>query len=607
MENMIRNPNLTSSHLFRAEIFYDSQNDVSVQPDAVAPDVDHVDGSNGTQSGNHEEDDIAEGFSKFTKHMREEYRPRRLPCRPAGYEWKRTWVRRLVPRNPQLDRDLVQTCHLFKNSGRSTPNTVGDPTSIQPEMSPEVSAPCGEGDEETIVFYIPHVRDAEDLPWYHPSVRSIAFQHLYNTSSPGTLLIHCRPFPSESAEIPTRLQRTALKILETIHKHANGHATGYEKRVHHDVVVPQGPMQDTYTRLKAKYAKSLIGDWVEHTDPAKHVFEDLAIAAFLMELWRDMYGIDTDALPEGKLRTRTRTPSTQLPGDDSKEFPGFVDIGCGNGVLVHVLISEGYQGWGFDIRKRKTWKTFPANVQENLKEMILVPEIYMAATKRSKIPTHSDTATETRYMQGDSTENGADSADSVLEAAISEFKIEDESDVVFHNGTFPQGTFIISNHADELTAWTPLLALLSSSPFIAIPCCSHNFDGRRFRAPGPAKDREAPNREKSNPQSGSLKPGKAGQLSAYAALCGWVERLTSEVGYETEKEMLRIPSTRNACLLGRKISASSDSRNQLMTFQERCDIVKVIVERELKTTAETAGLEWLERTNKILTSKGSAH
>ena len=108
-----------------------------------------------------------------------------------------------------------------------------------------------------------------------------------------------------------------------------------------------------------------------------------------------------------------------------------------------------------------------------------------------------------------------------------------QENVGIHDGNFPYGTFIISNHADELTGWTPLIASLSESPFLVIPCCSQDLSGARFRAPAKSDER-----------------GK--QPSAYASLIGWVERLASDTGWEVEKEVLRIPSTRNVALIGRR-------------------------------------------------------
>ncbi len=43
--------------------------------------------------------------------------------------------------------------------------------------------------------------------------------------------------------------------------------------------------------------------------------------------------------------------------------PSFVDLGCGNGFLVYILVSEGYPGKGIDLQKRKIWDTYPPNVE----------------------------------------------------------------------------------------------------------------------------------------------------------------------------------------------------------------------------------------------------
>jgi len=307
-------------------------------------------------------------------------------------------------------------------------------------------------------------------------VHGIAFLHTFNLQiEVGVVSIHYSFFNSEPQS--PFLDRTAQHLLAVLHKHGQGLAAGYVKRVHHDAILPQAVVQNTYARLKAKYARSLIAAWVEATDPAKHVFEDLGIAAFLIELWAEIY-------------------------PNRLEFPGFVDIGCGNGLLVHILIEEGYEGWGFDARRRKSWTTYSPKAQECLKELVMIPN-----------------AIRTEIFNKRNTPGMPAIGDEVVIPMM-------------HSGEFPKGTFIISNHADELTPWTPILATISESPFIMIPCCSHNFTGARFRAP-PPKDAGA-------------------SSSAYASLVAWVTKLAEDCGWKIEKEMLRIPSTRNTALIGRR-------------------------------------------------------
>ncbi|KAL2356640.1 hypothetical protein BJ546DRAFT_837916 [Cryomyces antarcticus] len=526
MINLIKNPNIMSSHLFRADIFYDSLNDTSVSQDYES-----------------------KHFSNFTKHLKVECRPLRIKA--PGYTRQRTFVRQMVPRNPQLDRALLQTCHFYHSEEPGTENNV--------------------------VIYLPHVRTANELPWYHPAVRALAFVHTWqvseachsDTTPRGTLSIHLALF--DGTEIEPRLQRTTLNLLRITHKHGQGQLAGYTKRVNHDLVVPQAMFQNTYSRLKTKHAKALIGEWVEQTDPEKHVFEDLGIAAFLIELWAEMYSFASPTA-DGEEGETGEAPKPV--------FPGFVDIGCGNGVLVYVLLQEGYSGWGFDARRRKTWGIFPANVQDRLKEMVLVP----------------------RVLQDDT-------ADVVHTAPTSP---------AFHDGVFGRGTFIISNHADELTLWTPLLAHLSDCPFIAIPCCSHNLAGARFRAPAPSSRKSgagsSPNSDsdsadKNTDAKGDLKRPAIKQPSAYASLCAYVSTLTESVGYIPEREMLRIPSTRNMAVIGRRVRDHDPKTTDgsATSAEQKMQKVKDVLERETRLGLDVVGREWVDRARKIAGKKSDGH
>lgn len=130
---------------------------------------------------------------------------------------------------------------------------------------------------------VPHADRAEDIPYYHPVLRKLAFRYSSavppvdgkgcekpeaapETSTPdqppvrGTISISILPFVEESdtepvsAEngsrastgtisgeilssdiLPNRTYRTCLHLLETLHKHGWGRLTGYQKRVVHDV------------------------------------------------------------------------------------------------------------------------------------------------------------------------------------------------------------------------------------------------------------------------------------------------------------------------------------------------------------------------------------
>ncbi|KAK4569643.1 tRNA(Ser) Um(44) 2'-O-methyltransferase [Recurvomyces mirabilis] len=594
MLNLIKNPNITSSHLFRADIFYDSG-----------------------ETGSHDGKPL---YGELLRHLKIEYRP--FIAHLPGYDLRRTMVRQLIPRNPQLDKALVQTCHLFQR---------------------------WDGDEEVnVVLYIPHAQTEDEMPFYHPAVSRVAFFHRWNHAAvekkaavsnvdntpappaPGALSLSYALFPDTS--LTPKLQRTALCLLQTVHKHGQGQLAGYEKRVHLDRIIPQKRYQDTYARLKAKYGRLLAEQWVEVTDPGKHVFEDIGIAAFLVELWRDVYLFPCE---EGNDDSDDVDRHEEADQEGVKpQFPGFVDIGCGNGLLTFILLSEGYKGWGFDARERKTWSIFPKAIQEHLKQQLLVPRLWLD------------------HHANNSNGNSNNPVSSAIDIPSS-----------WHDGIFPPGTFIISNHADELTAWTPLLAYLNKSSFIAIPCCSHDLSGVRFRASistkslakeknistTPAMQGEAladtrlpqqqqklqnehshadtaglPKRGAAETGSLSRTPAQKKMPSAYSSLCSYVGSLAEEVGFRPETEVLRIPSTRNLCIVGRYYRAPGakghdDGNGTTFSNEEeegegdrdekrrKEEVLKELVERELGRSLDTVSQDWIRRAEGLAKKPGSGH
>lgn len=149
-----------------------------------------------------------------------------------------------------------------------------------------------------------------------------------------------------------------------------------------------------YQQLKEKY-KALVKIWPEVTDPEKFVYEDVAIATYLLVLW-------AEERAEKGLTARQ----------------SFVDLGCGNGLLVHILANEGHPGKGIDVRKRKIWDMY--GPQTLLEEKAITP------------------------------------GESFL---------------------FPGTDWLIGNHSDELTPWIPVLAARSSYScrYFVLPCCFFDF------------------------------------------------------------------------------------------------------------------------------------
>uniref|UniRef100_A0A182JYY8 tRNA (uracil-O(2)-)-methyltransferase n=1 Tax=Anopheles christyi TaxID=43041 RepID=A0A182JYY8_9DIPT len=158
-----------------------------------------------------------------------------------------------------------------------------------------------------------------------------------------------------------------------------------------------------FNELKQKYGLSMVSIWAECTDPQKFVYEDIAIAAYLLMLWK-------------KERT--------VKGLD--KLQSFVDIGCGNGLLVFILASEGHRGYGIDLRKRKLWDMYPVEPKVDLRVETIVPS---------------------------------------------------------SSSLFPDIDWIIGNHSDELSPWIPVIAARSSyrCRFFLLPCCAYEFDGRKYQ------------------------------------------------------------------------------------------------------------------------------
>lgn len=587
---LLTNPNKMSSNLFRADVLFDSLGFLRtpLQKERL----------------------FADAMGKKTMGVGEiagdgdDVRP--IPAREVeGFELERTVVRRLIPRNPLLDRPLEQSCHFYGACG---------PVNATAE---------DEGDDHyykrRLVIYTPHVTSKEDLPWYHPLLQSWALLYDYNHHKPytepgtGQLSLHFQLYPN--GPIENRLERTLHALLNTqirLARCSDPTTTpdGGNYKPNKDNVLPQHLVQDTYARLKLKYATGLCRDWVEDTEPSKHVFEDLAITAFLVELWRSMYGV----IPAGEREDHGQKEYTT-------DFPGFVDVACGNGVLVYVLLMEGYHGWGFDARARKTWKIFPEWIQQRLREEVYIPKPF-----------------------ADTLSSGTEEKEATI-SIIGGMKT--------HRGMFQKDTFIISNHADELTVWTSLMAALASPqsplPFIAIPCCSHSLSGARYRYPPPKKtkqkDKNEPNPEEGgeeeeeeveqNPQpaTGDLKALRNAKLDAaqpdtginkstYATLTEKAIQVAEEIGYGVEKTMLRIPSTRNMGVIGgrrrttqvwnnrkkekERPSAPESGHNTDLDGDMIAEQVNEVVRRECARDGgvEAAARIWIERAKGLNQGKG---
>lgn len=189
----------------------------------------------------------------------------------------------------------------------------------------------------------------------------------------------------------------------------------------------------------------------------------------------------------------------------SKIRPNTAVYRCGNGLLTHILVSEGYRGHGIDVRARTSWSSYPDATRACLHVHALDP-----------------TANET------------------------------------HAPLFSSSSaFIIGNHADELSPWVPVLStVMSASGFLNIPCCAWGFDERWVRGVSHypiTSDHDVADGTLPEAFLSQLNLGDTGSYaSSYSQYRIWLASLTLHCGWEVETEALRIPSTRNWSIVGRK-------------------------------------------------------
>ncbi|KAJ1818717.1 tRNA(Ser) Um(44) 2'-O-methyltransferase [Coemansia sp. RSA 2599] len=274
---------------------------------------------------------------------------------------------------------------------------------------------CRAGDNGVYARFIPAVSDPSGIPFYYPKVTEFAFgyvdledagQHGGDGGETAAVLVVLVREQSPGSTTATKKQCLIWQdLIKRLYKWTATEKFGYQKRVIHDVVVSYDAYTSKYQELKARYAQHWVDNWPEQTDPRKFVYEDIAIASWIICLW-------------------------EQDREWQHKKPSFVDLGCGNGLLVHFLNSEGFSGYGIDQCSRKIWKCFGGNV--DLRAETLAPHEFV---------TDAD--------------------------------------------------WIIGNHADELVPWIPVIAARSrtegfSPGFIAIPCCPHDLSGRKMAFPASA-------------------------------------------------------------------------------------------------------------------------
>jgi tRNASer (uridine44-2'-O)-methyltransferase len=203
-------------------------------------------------------------------------------------------------------------------------------------------------------------------------------------------------------------------------------------------------------------------------------------------------------------------------------------IRCGNGLLTHILISEGTR---IDVHARTSWAKYPPSTRAHLHVHAFDP------TRENPNPNPHLHTTECEWAKRDQ----------------------------------HRGTFLIKNHADELSPWLPVLAAAHhASGYVSIPCCAWLFDMRFDRSVPPpfppfphvvADDTTNAATDTGTcidslnflgVGTGAGGGGKRGEMSTYTSYRIWLASLSLYCGWKVECEVLRIPSTRNWAIVGRR-------------------------------------------------------
>ncbi|KAL6072141.1 tRNA(Ser) Um(44) 2'-O-methyltransferase [Balamuthia mandrillaris] len=449
--------------------------------------------------------------------------------------WQIAYKRHLFPRVPEKDNEIDDWVVLFPAQRRVEVAPVFPPSEEQDEE--------GEGDEREKEEEAKKKRgkkvDPFYLPFFYPKVLRWAFvfhegteqvteedeeEHVQKKKRKKNEQKKTGGTEKEKQEERTpkvwsyvtmeaqfidektyrnHLPRIAQQILKKLNTWGKNHEEGYKKRMHFDRIFSKSRYQLTYERLKPKYVK-WVSEWTANSDPIKYVFEDIQIASYLISLWE----FEQEELNLARKQS-------------------FVDLGCGNGFLVYILMMEGYPGKGLDLRRRDIWAEYPTNIAGALEEVEFHPE----------------------------------------------------------TGTFPEYDWLLGNHSDELTPWIPLMASRSgwATKYFILPCCFFALEGGRYQRERlrqkEGKNEEEPtgddgegkaNRKEEGKTKGKGKrigtdgkgkgkgdEGEGGEKgggvgSRYEAYLEYLKEIGEKCGYVVESDTLRIPSTRNLAQIGRK-------------------------------------------------------
>lgn len=193
-----------------------------------------------------------------------------------GFRFVKNIRRKLLPRRPGRDPPIEQDCAFYAASGGATQyDAHGSILEDEAEVKVELPVNC--------LVLTPKLEEGVPMPYYHPAVFHIAFRYLYSSSGDTTnergdaeaqlrIEVVLQPSAPDPKDVNSRLYRTCLSLLETVHRYGWGALTNYRKQVHHDCLVSREEYQDLYLIMRERH-KYNVDQWHENTDPLKHVFE----------------------------------------------------------------------------------------------------------------------------------------------------------------------------------------------------------------------------------------------------------------------------------------------------------------------------------------------
>eukprot|EP01128_Nolandella_sp_AFSM9_P003382 TRINITY_DN1450_c1_g1_i1.p1 TRINITY_DN1450_c1_g1~~TRINITY_DN1450_c1_g1_i1.p1 ORF type:complete len:418 (-),score=56.01 TRINITY_DN1450_c1_g1_i1:38-1291(-) len=261
--------------------------------------------------------------------------------------------------------------------------------------------------EELAVTYSPKAQSVAELPNFYIPLKRLRVELDLLGSMEGDLephLVVSGEFFEDSPESAKTLAKSHAKALAAslnrdFLKHLNSSCP--------PLISPQ-VFQSIYSRLLPKFIVQLVVQLQGNLNPLtlrSAIEKDIAIAALLIGLFEEEY----------KDKKLTKKQS-------------FLDLGCGLGVVTHILTEEGYPGRGIDIRSHPSWEQYPPSVSLVVKELVV-----------------DDFRTHTSLRQDDG----------------------------------QPYDWLIGNRSDELTPW--IIYATADSPnsrFFLLPCCYWDFHGR---------------------------------------------------------------------------------------------------------------------------------